>query len=63
MSEAVNARRPMSEGSSILVVNAGSSSIKFALFGADLVSRLNGQLEGIWLGAAPFGHSIRRDEL
>ncbi len=31
----------------ILVVNAGSSSVKFAVYGVDLVLRLNGQLQGI----------------
>lgn len=42
----------MSEGSAILALNAGSSSIKFALFdGAELARACHGQIEGI--GAAP----------
>lgn len=37
----------MSPHKGILVINAGSSSIKFAVFGADLRRRLHGELEGI----------------
>ncbi len=41
----------MSDTNSILAINAGSSSIKFALYSADLSPKLSGQLEG--LGTAP----------
>ncbi|SEO21014.1 acetate kinase [Salinihabitans flavidus] len=35
----------------VLVINAGSSSIRFALFGPDLSERLSGHAEGIGTGA------------
>ncbi|MEZ5818267.1 MAG: acetate/propionate family kinase [Hyphomicrobiaceae bacterium] len=37
----------MPANKSILVVNAGSSSIKFAVYGADLAPQVHGELEGI----------------
>jgi len=37
----------MTERGAILAVNAGSSSVKFALFGPDLDRRLKGELEGV----------------
>jgi len=37
----------MTDGRGILVVNAGSSSVKFAVFGPDLTVQLRGVLEGI----------------
>ena len=37
----------MTDDRSILAINAGSSSIKFALFGVDLAPRLKGEIEGI----------------
>ncbi len=47
----------MPKSSAIVVVNAGSSSIKFSLFGedgADLSAFLNGQIEGLYTGSAHF---------
>src|SRR5271170_5187534 len=38
-------------GDAILVLNAGSSSIKFSVFSADLAPGPHGQVEGIGTGA------------
>ncbi len=49
----------MPDAGSILVINAGSSSIKFGLYTEDLSPRLGGQLEGI--GTAPHLSVSRAD--
>ena len=49
--------RAMPAGNAIVVVNTGSSSIKFTLFGeegADLEPFLKGQIEGLYTGCAQF---------
>jgi acetate kinase len=49
----------MNNAASILAINAGSSSIKFALYGVDLAAKLSGQIEGI--GTAPHFSARRFD--
>ena len=49
----------MSDAGSLLVINAGSSRIKFALYAADLAPRLSGKVEGI--GTAPHLSASRSD--
>ncbi|MBK5264239.1 MAG: acetate/propionate family kinase [Alphaproteobacteria bacterium] len=49
----------MHEPGSILIVNGGSSSIKFAVFGADLLSLLHGKIAGI--GTHPHFTAKRAD--
>ncbi len=47
----------MTEGNAIAVVNAGSSSIKFSLFGeegAELLLLLKGQIEGLYTDSIHF---------
>ncbi len=57
----------MAEGSRILAVNAGSSSIKFALFGPDLDRHLHGEIETVGdrmhLSAASDGGAGIADEI
>ena len=48
----------MTDSAHILAINAGSSSVKFAVFGPDLEEHLHGELEGI--GSHPILRARRR---
>lgn len=51
----------MTQPGTILVINAGSSSIKFAVYRANMTARLHGQIEGI--GARPHLIAYRSDDV
>ena len=51
----------MNQPASILVINAGSSSIKFAVYSQDLSPQIRGQIDGI--GSRPHLVATRADNI